>query len=272
MDGRAGERAPGVTVAQRVNVVAQQGANEGVVEFGELALEGGEQEVDFGPDNFFAEEGGVEALEVFGLFLALALLPLGGFAFVAGGVGGDGFGHRARAEFAHEVVGVLDFFGVGFLVLGVGSRRFVAPIGPRWSEVAAVVGVPAEDVPEFRPADCGQGFAIASGGEDFGGALPSEAVAIALQLAGGGGLFEIGFERVEESRGGRVGDALQMVSEKPCEQFDAFAGGTGVPALLAVLAAFAGQAVVGAEGDDTAAQNFGLGSVGLRWLAQHGPA
>lgn len=53
LNGRAGDGAPGVVVAQRVNIVSKQGADEGVVELGELALEGGEQGVDFGPDSFF---------------------------------------------------------------------------------------------------------------------------------------------------------------------------------------------------------------------------
>ncbi len=260
LDGGAGEGLPGVAVLHRVHVVAKQGADEGVVQHGEPAFEGGEESADFGPDDFVARKGHTQALEVFGLVLAVSLLPARDFAVIPGGIGGDGFGHRLgvqpglRVFTAHQGAPELDLLGVGNFVL-VRRRDFLAAVGPRRGVVTAVVGIPPQDVPELRPGRGRNGAAVAGGGKDRRGTLPGETVATGLAVTGPEFLRRHHAEVGEECL--HAGDAL--------------AGGAGMAASLAILAAFHREAVIGTEDDGTGAEE--LGQCGRRrGPTEHGPA
>ncbi len=225
--------------------VLKERLDEGVVESGELADVQGEQAAHLFLHDL-AREGGVEALEV----LAGGLLAAQRFQIKRAA---KRLGHRLCLVLGHQSDGVLLLLGV--LLLRIGLLRAPTAV----AIIATVVGVPAQDIPKLRPIE--KMFIASVAGEDARGEEPRGGVAA--------GLLVLGLDLVRRQ------DA--EMGEELLQSGNALPSGTGVAALAAVEAAFAGQTVVGTKGDGATTKNIGRNSVlicttGRSDGLQHGPA
>lgn len=129
---------------------------------------GGENAADFFGDDS-AREGGIVSLEI----------DAGGLDFahrVQTECLADGFGHGGGFVFFHESDGVFHLIGVLFIACICVIAR---PQGI--SVIAAVVGIPAEDRPQFLPRQ--RLFSI--GSQNSGGQQPRITVGVGIELVPG---------------------------------------------------------------------------------------
>ncbi len=138
---------------------------------------------------------------------------------------GTKFRPSSSCELVHERVGVLFLFRV--VGLRLGFLRAPAAV----AVVTAIVGIPAQHIPQFRPIE--QILCIAIAGKKAGNQEPRHGIAARLLMFS----LELFWRQNFEMR----------------QQFfhvrDALTRGTGMAALAAVITSFACEAVIRAKGD-----------------------